>query len=78
MKPDEVRDAIQQAFPKAEVILEALVNDGNHYKVTVIAEVFRDLSRIRQHQMVYQALGNKMGNELHALSVVTKSPNNKD
>lgn len=75
MKPDEILNYIQKALPAAEIKLEALVNDGNHYKITVTCEDFRGLTRIQQHQMIYQALGSKMGNELHALSVITKIPN---
>lgn len=75
MSPKEVKGYLHEAFPNAEIVLEALVNDGNHYKVTITSEDFRGLSRIQQHQKVYAAFGKQMGHELHALSVVTKTPN---
>jgi stress-induced morphogen len=74
MKPDEVIDCIQRALPDAEIVLEALVNDGEHYKVTVTAEAFRGLSRIKQHQLIMDAFEGRVGNELHALSITTKIP----
>lgn len=74
MKPDDIKNSILKSIPDAEIILESLVNDGDHYKVTVISESFRDLSRVKQHQMVMNALNGKVGTELHALSIVTKTP----
>lgn len=74
MKSQDVKDCIAQAIPGSEIVLEALVNDGDHYKVTVTAEAFRGLSRIQQHQMVMQAFNGRVGNELHALSITTKIP----
>lgn len=67
-------DLIKSGFPGAEVVLEDLRGDGDHYAVTVISESFRGLSRIKQHQMVYAALQGKMTNELHALSIATRAP----
>ena len=47
---------------------------GDHYEAIVTAEAFRGLTRIKQHQMVYAALGDRMGGELHALKLKTKAP----
>lgn len=74
MRPDEVTNCITRAIPDAEIILESLVNDGDHYKVTVTAESFRGLTRIKQHQLVMNAFEGRVGNELHALSIITKIP----
>lgn len=74
MQPELVKQYLNEAFPGAEIVLEALVADGNHYKVTITSSAFRGLNRIQQHQKVYAAFGSKMGHELHALSVITKLP----
>jgi len=77
MKPDEVTNYIRQALPDAEINLEALVNDGEHYRVTVTSEAFRGLTRIKQHQLVMDAFGGRVGTQLHALSIITKTPTNE-
>ncbi len=74
MKPQVVKDYISRALPDAEIVLEALINDGEHYKVTVTAEAFRGLTRVSQHQLVMNAFEGRLGTELHALSIITKLP----
>lgn len=74
MKPQDVKDSILSAIPDAQIILESLVDDGDHYKVTVISSAFQGLPRVKQHQMVMNAFDGKVGNELHALSIITKTP----
>jgi stress-induced morphogen len=74
MTPDEVTSYIRKALPDAEINLEALVADGDHYKVTVTAEAFRGLSRVKQHQIVMDAFEGLLGTKLHALSIITKTP----
>ena len=74
MKPDEIIDLIQTAFPEAQIELKAMVADGDHYEIHVRASAFEGKTRIQQHQMVYQALGGHMGNKLHALSIRTSTP----
>ena len=67
---------IQEAFPSAKVVIDDLAGDGNHYAATVIAEEFKGLNRVKQHQMVYAALKGKMDGahgELHALALTTKA-----
>ena len=73
----KIEALIQEAFPTAKVEIQDLAGDGNHYAATVIAEEFKGLNRIRQHQMVYAALKGKMDGahgELHALALTTKAP----
>ena len=73
----EIEALIKEAFPNAEVKIDDLAGDGNHYAATVVAEEFRGLNRVKQHQLVYAALKGKMdGNhgELHALALTTKAP----
>ena len=68
---------IQEAFPSAKVVIDDLAGDGNHYAATVVAEEFKGLNRVKQHQMVYAALKGKMDGahgELHALALTTKAP----
>jgi stress-induced morphogen len=65
---------IRQALPDARVSIEDLRGDGDHYAAHVVSGAFRGKSRIQQHQIVYQALGARMGNELHALALQTSAP----
>ena len=65
---------ILEGVPDAEVRIEDLRGDGDHYAAYVVSPSFAGLSRVQQHQMVYQALQGKMGNELHALSLHTSVP----
>lgn len=77
MKPDQVKAYIIKTLPDAEILLEALVNDGDHYKVTVTSESFRGMPRVKQHQLVMNAFEGRLGTELHALSIITKTPENQ-
>ncbi|MEG8099410.1 BolA family protein [Candidatus Liberibacter brunswickensis] len=76
MDPQEIEKFIKKEIPKSVVIIKDLTGNGNHYAAEIISEEFRGKSRIQQHQMVYAALGKKMGNDLHALSIKTSVPNN--
>ena len=51
-----------------------VAGDGHHFEATIVCQAFAGLSRIRQHQLVYQALGERMREEIHALSMKTYSP----
>ena len=77
MQAHEIEALIREAFPGAQVRIDDLAGDGNHYAATVVAEEFRGLSRVRQHQAVYAALKGRMDGshgELHALALTTKVP----
>ena len=65
---------IKEGLPDAQVSIEDLRGDGDHYAATVVSGVFRGKSRVQQHQMVYQTLRGRMGNELHALALQTSAP----
>ena len=65
---------LRAAFPDATIAIEDLAGDGDHYRARVVAEAFRGLPRVRQHQLVYAALKGKMGGELHALALETAPP----
>ena len=65
---------IKESLPDAQVSIEDLRGDGDHYAAHVVSSVFRGKSRVQQHQLVYQALQGRMGNELHALALQTSAP----
>jgi len=71
LKSDEIKKLIIESIPDAEIIIEDLAGDNNHYSATIKSKVFSGKSKIDQHKMVYKALKGKMGNELHALSLNT-------
>ena len=73
MSGDEIKNLIKKSIEDSEVIIEDLRGDGDHYKATVISKSFKGLNKIEQHKMVYDSLEGKMGNELHALMLKTKS-----
>lgn len=70
----EIEALIKAAIPDAVVTIEDLAGDGDHYAASVVAESFRGLSRVRQHQIVYAALRGRVGGELHALALQTSVP----
>ncbi len=71
MAANEIEALIKAAFPDAEVSIEDLAGDGDHYAATVSSAAFAGKSRVQQHQMVYGALKGKMGGALHALALTT-------
>ena len=74
MQPAEIEALIKSALPDAQVTIEDLAGDGDHYAATVISAAFAGKSRVQQHQMVYAALRGRMGGELHALALQTSAP----
>ena len=74
MQAEEIERLIREALPDAEVTIEDLAGDGDHYAARVVSEAFRDKSRVQQHQIVYRALQGRMGGELHALALRTAAP----
>ena len=74
MPANEIEALIKAALPDAQVKIDDLAGDGDHYAATVISEMFRGKSRVQQHQLVYAALRGRMGGELHALALQTSAP----
>ena len=74
MAAEAIARMIKERFPDAEICIEDLAGDGNHYAATVVSEAFRGKSRVQQHQMVYDALKGNMGGVLHALALKTATP----
>ena len=70
----EIERLIKSGLPDAEVRIDDLRGDGDHYAAYVISSAFKGKSRVQQHQLVYQALQGRMGNELHALALQTSAP----
>ena len=71
MSAQDLESSLREAFPDAEIHIEDLAGDGDHYRARVVAAAFRGLPRVRQHQLVYAALKGRMGGELHALALET-------
>ena len=71
LKLEEIRNLIKEAMPDAEITIQDLAGDNNHYSATIKSKNFTGKSKIEQHKLVYKALKGKMGNELHALALNT-------
>ena len=74
MQAHEIEQLIIKAFPNAVVKIEDMAGDGDHYSCFVESKLFARKTRVQQHQMVYQALDGRMGDQLHALALQTKIP----
>ncbi|MEO5809673.1 MAG: BolA family transcriptional regulator [Sphingomicrobium sp.] len=74
MAAADIEALIVAAIPDAVVEIRDLAGDGDHYAARVVADSFAGMSRVRQHQLVYKALGGRMGGELHALQLETAVP----
>lgn len=74
MPAGEIEALIKAALPDAQVTIEDLAGDGDHYAATVVSAAFAGKSRVQQHQIVYAALRGRMGGELHALALQTSAP----
>ncbi|WP_067737098.1 BolA family protein [Novosphingobium naphthalenivorans] len=75
MPASEIESLIRAALPDAQVTITDLAGDGDHYAAHVVSAAFAGKPRIAQHKLVYQALGERMGGELHALQLTTAVPN---
>ena len=71
LKLEEIKSLIKKSIPDAEITIQDLAGDENHYSATIKSKIFVGKSRIEQHKLVYNALNGKMGNELHALALNT-------
>ncbi|WP_376089876.1 BolA/IbaG family iron-sulfur metabolism protein [Roseomonas sp. CCTCC AB2023176] len=74
MPASEIEALIRAAIPDAQVTIEDLAGDGDHYAAKVVSATFRGIPRVRQHQIVYAALQGRMGGALHALALQTSAP----
>ena len=71
LKLEEIKKLIIESIPYAEITIQDLAGDENHYSATIKSKIFNGKSKIEQHKIVYKSLKGKMGNELHALSINT-------
>jgi len=69
---DKLYSLLKGSFADAEVIIQDLAGDGDHYAVTVKSPAFKGMTRVQQHKMVYDALQGAMAAELHALAIKTE------
>ena len=76
MEAAEIERLIKEGLPDADVTINDLRGDGDHYAAQVVSAAFAGKSLVQQHQLVYQALQGRMGNELHALQLQTSAPDN--
>ena len=76
MSAADLERQLRTAFPEADIAIEDLAGDGDHYRARIVDAAFAGLPRVRQHQLVYAALQGKMGGELHALALETSAPVN--
>jgi len=74
MPVEELEACLRAAFPDAEIAVQDLAGDGDHYRARIVSSAFAGLPRVRQHQLVYAALKGRMGGELHALALETSAP----
>ena len=74
MSAQEIESLITEALPGAVVEMTDLAGDNDHWAAKVTAPQFAGKNRVAQHKMVYAAIGEKMGGELHALQVSTVVP----
>lgn len=75
MPADQIEALIKAALPDAEVEMQALADDNDHWLARVTSKEFEGKNRVQQHKMVFAALGGRLGGELHALQLHTSVPN---
>ena len=72
IKQEEIEKLLKEGFPDADIEIQDLAGDDNHFSAKIKSSQFNNLSKIEQHKLVYKSLKGKMGNELHALSIKTE------
>ena len=71
MNPDFIRQCIQNGLQCDHV---EVAGDGRHFEAVIVSAQFRGLNKVKQHQLVYTALGDRMREDIHALSMQTLTP----
>ena len=72
MTPKIIKELIETQLPDADIKVES--EDGTHFRALIVSGLFHGKSMLEQHKMVYEALGNKIGKDIHALSLKTFTP----
>jgi acid stress-induced BolA-like protein IbaG/YrbA len=73
MNPEEIKSLISSFIENSKV--EVISEDNVHFEATIIAELFEGISLIERHKMIYASLGDKMKQEIHALTITALTPN---
>ena len=71
VQPVQIKEYIEQGLQCDHVQVEG---DGHHFEAVIVSPLFRGKSKVQQHQLVYKALGDRMREEIHALSMQTYTP----
>ena len=71
LKLETIKSLIKESIPDAQITIQDLAGDENHYSAIIKSKAFSGKSKIEQHKLVYKALKGKMGHELHALALTT-------
>jgi len=72
IKQEEIEQLLKEGFPDADIQIQDLAGDDNHFSAKIVSSAFKGKSRVQQHQMVYNSLKGKMGTDLHALALTTE------
>jgi acid stress-induced BolA-like protein IbaG/YrbA len=72
MNPEIIKELIESGLPGADILVEG--EDGTHFQARIVSDSFAGKNMVQQHQMVYKTLGDKMGTDIHALSIQTYTP----
>lgn len=72
--PDTLRSRLLAAFPEAHVEVTDLTGTADHFQALVVSPAFAGKTRVEQHKMVYEALGELMNGPIHALALTTRTP----
>ena len=72
IKQEEIEQLLKEGFPDADIQIQDLAGDDNHFSAKILSSAFKGKSRVQQHQMVYSSLKGKMGTDLHALALTTE------
>jgi stress-induced morphogen len=75
IEQNRLENLLKEKFPNSKIIIEDLAGDNDHYSVFIESSLFNDLSKIKQHQLVYKSLDGLMDSELHAMQLKTKGTN---
>ena len=75
IEQNKLEKLLKEKFPDSKIIIEDLAGDNDHYSVFIESSLFNDLSKIKQHQLVYKSLDGLMDSELHAMQLKTKGTN---
>ena len=75
IEQNRLENILKEKFPNSKIIIEDLAGDNDHYSVFIESSLFNDLSKIKQHQLVYKSLDGLMNSELHAMQLKTKGTN---